>query len=143
MNRKDFIRGVLMSMLMAAAVTSARAVGGNELTLIVKGEPMVIAMSEHPVITYTSNTLHIKTDKASTDVPVSEISGGALPKTIVHGDVNADFAVDVADIATIISVMASLPAGEGGGGRADVNGDGKVDVADIATVISIMAGGKQ
>ena len=54
-------------------------------------------------------------------------------------DVNGDGAVDVADIATIISVMA----GDGGtatGAQADVNGDGTVDVADIATVISAMAG---
>ena len=54
------------------------------------------------------------------------------------GDVNGDNTVDVADIASIISVMADAslkdeyPA-------ADVNDDGTVDVADIATVISIMA----
>ena len=53
-------------------------------------------------------------------------------------DVNSDGNVDVADIASIIDVMA------GGGSnalkkRADVNGDGNVDVADIATVITRMA----
>ena len=56
----------------------------------------------------------------------------------LKGDVNDDNVVDVADIATIISVMASgssLPSYA----MADVNGDGVVDVADIATVISIMA----
>ena len=51
---------------------------------------------------------------------------------------NSDGNVDVADIASIIDVMA------GGGSnalkkRADVNGDGNVDVADIATVITRMA----
>lgn len=57
------------------------------------------------------------------------------PKT---GDVNGDGAIDVADIAAVISVMA--------GGtdislvKADVNGDGNVDVADISAVIDIMAG---
>ena len=54
------------------------------------------------------------------------------------GDVNGDGAVDVADISTIISVMAGASAS----GTADVNGDGTVDVADIAAVITIMAGGK-
>ncbi len=126
----------MLPLFLAAAVSGVSAAPGNELTLIVKGEPMVIQMSEHPVITYTNNTLHIKTDAAVTDVPVSQISGGALPKTIVHGDVNGDFAVDVADIASVISAMAA--------GRydpvADVNRDGAVDVADIATTISIMAG---
>lgn len=54
------------------------------------------------------------------------------------GDVNGDYVVDVADIASIIDVMA---AGSGPA-EADVNGDGIVDVADIATVIDIMAAGK-
>ena len=60
--------------------------------------------------------------------------------TFPKGDVNLDMTVDVADIATIISIMA-----DGGNGSqvalADVNSDGAVDVADIATIISIMAGG--
>ena len=51
------------------------------------------------------------------------------------GDVNGDGVVDVADIASIISVMAK----GGNDAAADVNNDGVVDVADIATVISIMA----
>jgi len=55
-----------------------------------------------------------------------------------QGDVNGDNVVDVADIATIISVMASGSA-DASSASADVNGDGTVDVADIATVISIMA----
>ena len=53
----------------------------------------------------------------------------------VKGDVNGDGTVDVADISSIISVMA----GDGEYANADVNGDGTVDVADISTVISIMA----
>ena len=57
----------------------------------------------------------------------------------VEGDVNGDNAVDVADIASIISIMATGSAGDSPA-SADVNGDGTVDVADIATVISIMAG---
>ena len=51
------------------------------------------------------------------------------------GDVNKDGTVDVADIATVISVMAGIPTGD-----TDVNGDGRTDVADIATILSIMAG---
>ena len=59
----------------------------------------------------------------------------------VKGDVNGDGAVDVADIATVISVMAStVGSGSATATAADVNGDGTVDVADIASIISIMAG---
>ena len=59
----------------------------------------------------------------------------------IPGDVNNDNVVDVADIAAIISVMASTTEPQSGTANpADVNGDGTVDVADISTVISIMAG---
>lgn len=62
--------------------------------------------------------------------------------TTITGDVNGDGSVDVADIATIIDVMAGngQSSMEGVLSPADVNGDGSVDVADIATVIDIMAG---
>ncbi len=62
-----------------------------------------------------------------------------IDKYTETGDVNGDGTVDVADIATIIDVMA----GKGDAATqaaADVNGDTQVDVADIATVIDIMAG---
>ena len=57
------------------------------------------------------------------------------------GDVNGDNVVDVADIASVISVMASstAPQSSTAPNPADVNGDGVVDVADIATIISEMA----
>ena len=60
--------------------------------------------------------------------------------TAIKGDVNGDGSVDVADIATVISIMAGeilhdcSPASS-----PDVNGDGTVDVADIASIITIMA----
>ncbi len=57
----------------------------------------------------------------------------------VQGDVNGDGVVDVADISSIISFMASEGSDEEKT-AADVNGDGTVDVADISNVISIMAG---
>ena len=55
----------------------------------------------------------------------------------IKGDVNSDKKVDVADIASILSVMAgttNIPFS-----KADVNNDGKVDVADIASVLTRMA----
>lgn len=56
-------------------------------------------------------------------------------KTAKQGDVNGDFVVDVADIASVISVMADGT----NDATADVNKDGTVDVADIATIIDEMA----
>ena len=48
-------------------------------------------------------------------------------------DVNGDGVVDVADISTVITIMAE------GGNEGDVNDDGVTDVADIATIITVMA----
>ena len=58
----------------------------------------------------------------------------------VEGDVNGDGTVDVADIATVISIMAGATVPSVSPSDADVNGDSIVDVADIASVIDIMAG---
>ena len=54
------------------------------------------------------------------------------------GDVNGDGAVNVADIAAVISAMASGSTDDSVA-SADVNGDGRADVADIASIISIMS----
>ena len=81
--------------------------------------------------------LHDVTDKHLKEITVTYLWEEA---PIEPGDVNGDQTVDVADIATIISVMASaITPDASASGTADVNGDGVVDVADIATVISIMA----
>ena len=53
----------------------------------------------------------------------------------LNGDVNGDGAIDVADIADIIDVMAKGVYRK----HADTNNDGAVDVADIAEIITIMA----
>ena len=53
-------------------------------------------------------------------------------------DVNNDLSIDVADIATVIDVMAGKATEYEK--KADVNKDQSVDVADIATVIDAMAG---
>ncbi len=82
-------------------------------------------------------------DSNHTDHEYARIDGGPshpgyFTQKGLSCDVNGDGNVDVADIATIIDVMA----GKGDAATekaADVNGDGNVDVADIATVITEMA----
>ena len=86
-------------------------------------------------------------DNSHTDHTYARIDGGAeapgyftykASQPDMKGDVNGDQTIDVADIASVISVMAEGSAGDPPA-SADVNGDGTVDVADIATIISIMA----
>ena len=72
------------------------------------------------------------------DFPGHEAYWAQTEEPVKKGDVNGDTAIDVADISSIISVMA---AGSNNP-SADVNKDGAVDVADISSVISIMAGGE-
>ena len=70
---------------------------------------------------------------------------GHFTKPALKGDVNADGTIDVADISSVITVMAGTDVGaEPVSARisADVNGDGTVDVADISNIISLMAGGQ-
>ncbi len=74
------------------------------------------------------------------DFPDYEAYWAKTEEPEVKGDVNGDKVVDVADISSILTVMAgdeSKTSKE----QADVNGDNTVDVADISTVLSIMAGG--
>ncbi len=86
-----------------------------------------VIYSNGVTVSYSYDELGNRTGKT-----VDKVGGETPPK----GDVNDDQAVDVADIASIIDVMA-----KGGNNKtADVNGDGVVDVADIATIIDIMAG---
>ena len=91
-------------------------------------------------IKFTSATLYVpKGTKAKYEATpawnkfqkIVEIGGTVHPK----GDANGDMTVDVADIASVIDVMA---AGTNDA-AADVNGDGTVDVADIAEIIDVMA----
>ncbi|MBP5337721.1 MAG: carbohydrate-binding domain-containing protein [Prevotella sp.] len=82
----------------------------------------------------TSNTDYIFSSglvrgKPGTPFPLRYNRGGK------KGDVNLDGNVDVADISSILTVMANSTNDV----LADVNEDGKVDVADISTVLTVMA----
>ena len=54
------------------------------------------------------------------------------------GDVNGDFAVDIADVVKVLSFMAESATAEEHP-EADVNGDKAIDIADVVKVLSIMA----
>ncbi|MBQ7683924.1 MAG: leucine-rich repeat protein [Bacteroidaceae bacterium] len=73
--------------------------------------------------------------------PETEAAKSSFAKITVvakkPGDVNGDYSVDVADIASVISRMSGDTSVTEK--AADVNRDGVVDVADIATIIDTMA----
>lgn len=56
------------------------------------------------------------------------------------GDVNDDGTINVADVTSILSIMAGNQSGSLIQEAADVNEDGTINVADVTSVLSIMAG---
>ena len=64
-----------------ASPPCVQAASVEYLTLNVSGTPIVIALAEHPVITYTDNTLHVQTAAKTIDIPVNQISGVAFTET--------------------------------------------------------------
>lgn len=61
-------------------------------------------------------------------------------KMYTLGDVNDDGFIDIADVTSVLTIMA----GKGGSNlieeAADVNEDGYIDIADVTSILSIMAG---
>ena len=58
------------------------------------------------------------------------------------GDVNDDGSINIADVTSILSIMAGNQSDSLIREAADVNGDGAINVADVTSVLSIMAGNK-
>ena len=58
------------------------------------------------------------------------------------GDVNDDGSINIADVTSILSIMAGNQSDSLIKEAADVNGDGAINVADVTSVLSIMAGNK-
>ena len=122
----------------------------SNLTTIYTGDEWSTASIKYSYLMFSSCSQLVggagtKYDSNNTDHTYAHIDGGpsnpgyfTYKTTGKKGDVNGDGAVDVTDIASIISAMTGQ-GDETLKKSADVNGDGTVNVADIATVISWMA----
>ena len=93
-------------------------------------------------------------------VTVRSVDGNAVPDSCVvivlnpalHGDINNDGLVDIADVNLVINVMLGfdIPTGNQGGNlgpddseqmpTGDLNGDGSVDIFDVNLAINAMLG---
>ena len=72
---------VALMLLFSATAMSVHAANVEYLTFIVKGTPVVISLKEHPVITYSGNTLHVKTEEKTVEIPVQDVSGSGFSET--------------------------------------------------------------
>lgn len=78
---KNIPKRILLLFAVLVSTVFVRAGNVEYLTFNVNGDPIVIALAEHPVITYTDNTLHIKTEKETIDIPVNKLSVTAFTET--------------------------------------------------------------
>ena len=128
-----------LNLLLLAVAAQAQYTKSIRLTTD-DGSEKVINLSRSLVIKFDDDHL-IANDGQSTVSVLLDKVGFAYDTSLWVSkpcDTNFDGTVDVADIATVISVMAAGASGSESK-TADVNGDGTVDVADIATIISEMA----
>ena len=64
----------------------------------------------------------------------------ATVKTYTLGDVNDDGRINIADVASALSIMAGKSNDKFIREAADANEDGRVNIADVTKILSIMAG---
>lgn len=64
----------------------------------------------------------------------------ATVKTYTLGDVNDDGRINIADVASALSIMAGKSNDKFIREAADANEDGRVNIADIAKILAIIAG---
>ena len=64
----------------------------------------------------------------------------ATVKTYTLGDVNDDGRINIADVASVLSIMAGKSNDKFIREAADANEDGRVNIADIAKILAIIAG---
>ena len=107
MQKNITLRRCLLLCLLAVTTCMARAANGEVLTIHAGGSPVSIALAEHPVITYSNNTLHITTAMTSIDIPVSEITGiNFLDPTGIRPVIIPDFQAENGELR-----FSKLPAG--------------------------------
>ena len=66
-----------------------------------------------------------------------QIVDDLMPENHLHGDVNGDGEVNIADVNAVIDIIL----GGNGNTAADVNGDGEINITDINAILHIIMGG--
>ncbi|MBQ6203125.1 MAG: T9SS type A sorting domain-containing protein [Prevotella sp.] len=98
MQRKTIMLRLFAFFLFASTFVEAHALNVEFLTFMVKGKPIVISLAEHPVITYTENTLHI-----TSTVEETSSGGGSSTPVVTTIDIPVDEMSESASFAAGIS----------------------------------------
>lgn len=150
MQRNDIIYRRLLMLLLATYTFFANADNVEYLTFNVNGKPVVISLAEHPVITYTDNTLHITTTETTVEVPVSEVSGVAFSETTAINNI----AIGSHQMKDGLVIFQQLAQGSqvyvyNTNGikvlshNADINGQAVIDIGKLPTGIYLIKTGNQ
>lgn len=73
-NKLAILRAMAVLFLLTATLT-LRAANVQYITITVDGREVSFSLAEHPVITYSHNTLVVKTAAEEVEIPVEKISG--------------------------------------------------------------------
>ncbi len=65
--------------------------------------------------------------------------GTILPITI-NGDANGNGEVEIGDVTSVLTLMATPEATGYDKKAADANGNGEIEIGDVTTILTIMAG---
>lgn len=155
---KHFYKLIAALALVLATALPAHSDGGNGLEdaddeIIEDTHWLVISLrdgtveahpfTDRPKITFKDGLFTVSSKTSTLNYAATDIDRFRLTDDYegqaINADVNGDGSVDVADIATIIDVMAGVVTDASLRSKADVNNDHSVDVADISTVIDVMA----
>lgn len=90
MLKNRIIQRLLLLCLFVICCSSANADNVEYFTFNVNGNPIVISLAEHPVITYTGNTLHVSSTNTNVDIVVSNITGVGFSETTGINDIQLD-----------------------------------------------------
>ena len=87
----------------------------------------------------TYNANHVDADYAHIDGGIDNPGYFSEKPALIHGDVNGDGEVNIADVTTLINIILGKDI-EPTSGVADVNTDGEVNITDVTALVNIILG---
>ena len=64
----------------------------------------------------------------------------ALEPEYIVGDANSNGEVEIGDVTSVLTLMATPEATSYDNKAADANGNGEIEIGDVTTILTIMAG---
>lgn len=134
----------ILLMLVASVVMTSQAIDEERLTFVNADGTTVSFSTSGLVITYDIDDelprAIVVNDETTATLDLNDLEGMYFGEkdNCLHGDVNGDNEVNIADINAVIAVILGGDTYDENHERADVNGDDEVNIADVNTIIDII-----